>query len=329
MNKISEWIDGITQDLVNPNMLLKDVLLKVQVLAFKLKNEKLKTWVDCELNGYNQNKIPEYRIIPSTVRGNLVQERGFGGYATRNNTTLPIEYLEKKVIDRLTRIQMPTKVSEIEQMVSEKGSYHVNIPHYIYVSFNEILANGWVVDSAWQKISLNSLEGVLSSIKSNLLNFLLELNEEIGDNENYSIMKNKKEVDNLFEKTIGNISGETVNVHIGDRKNKTISKGDDAKINNAQGDSSTQEINTQLKDEIEELSKFIKENLTNLDLDKEDKEDILNEIQRVDSQISRQNPKVTILNTALLTINGILTGITANAVTPIVIERITDIISKL
>ena len=145
----------------------------------------------------------------------------------------------------------------------------------------------------------------------------------------YSCPKNKKEVDNLFEKTIGNISGETVNVHIGDRKNKTISKGDDAKINNAQGDSSTQEINTQLKDEIEELSKFIKENLTNLDLDKEDKEDILNEIQRVDSQISRQNPKVTILNTALLTINGILTGITANAVTPIVIERITDIISKL
>ena len=143
MNKISEWIDGITQDLVNPNMLLKDVLLKVQVLAFKLKNEKLKTWVDCELNGYNQNKIPEYRIIPSTVKGNLVQSRGFGGYATRNNTNLPIEYLEKKVIDRLTRIHMPSKVSEIEQMVIEKGSYSVSIPHYVYVSFNEILANEW------------------------------------------------------------------------------------------------------------------------------------------------------------------------------------------
>lgn len=329
MTKISEWIDVITQDLVNPKVSLKDILLKVQILAFKLKNEKLKLWVDCELNGYVETEIPDYRTIPSSVRGNLVQNRGFGGFATRNDTTLPIEYLEKKAIERLTKVHLATKISEIERMVTEKGSYSVSIPHYVYIHFNEILANNWQVDAAWQKISVNSLEGILSSVKSNLLNFLLELNEEIGDNDNYSIMENKKDVDNLFEKTIGNITGETVNVQIGNRHSKTVSSGDNANINTSQGDSSKQEINTEIKNDIKEFSKLIKEHLDNLGLSNEDEEDIKNEIQRVDSQINRNNPKINILNTALVTINGILTGITANAYTPIVIEKLSLILSKL
>lgn len=329
MTKISEWIDVITQDLVNPEVSLKDILLKVQILAFKLKNEKLKVWVDCELNGYIEAEIPDYRTIPSSVRGNLVQDRGFGSFATRNDTNLPIEYLDKKGIERLTKVHLATKVSEIERMVKEKGSYSINIPHFVYIDINKTLANNWQVDAAWQKISVNSLEGILSSVKSNLLNFLLELNEEIGDNVNYSIMENKKDVDNLFDKTIGNITGETVNVQIGNRKNKTISSGENANINSSQGDSSKQEINTEIKNDIKEFSKILKENLENLGLNSDDEEDIKNEIQRVDSQISRNNPKVNILNTALVTINGILTGITANAYTPIVLEKLSSILSKI
>ncbi|CAM4368762.1 hypothetical protein [Gillisia limnaea] len=329
MKNTSKWIDGIVQDLVDSEKKLKDTLLKVQVLAFKIKNEKLKNWVDSELNGYKDNNIPEYRIIPTPVSGNLVQNRGFGGFLTRNNTTLPIEYLKKETYKRVTRLEFSSKVSEIERMLAQDKSYHIDIPHYIYIEFNESLANGWEVDAAWQKISLNSLEGILSSIKSNLLTFLLELNQEIGDNEDYSIMVKEKNVDKLFEKTIGSISGKTVNVQIGDRSMKTVSKGEKSNLNISQGQDVNQEINIDIKNDVQELIQILNENLENFGLNNEDKEDVCNEINRLETQLDRSNPKFNIINTAIHTINGILTGITANAYTPLVLDKLQDILSKI
>lgn len=52
MKNISQWIDKIIEDLVNPSIKLCDTLLKVQVLAFKIENARLKSWVNLELNGY-------------------------------------------------------------------------------------------------------------------------------------------------------------------------------------------------------------------------------------------------------------------------------------
>jgi hypothetical protein len=329
MENISDWIDGIIQDLVNPEKQLKDTFLKVQVLSFKLKNDRLKIWVDSELNGYVGKDFPDYRIIPSAVYGDLIQNRGFGGFATRNNTVLPIEFLDKEIVKGLITINVTSTVSEIERMISENGSYQINIPHIIQGEISKVLANGWKVDAAWQIMSLNSLEGILSSIKSNLLTFLLELNQEIGNNENYSIMDNKKKVENLFDKTIGNITGETVNVQIGNKNIKTISKGDNANLNIAQGEIIEQELNIDIKNNLEEFSKLLKKNLENLGLNDDDKEDILNEVQRINSQLSREKPKLQIINTAIYSINGILTGITANAYTPIVLEKLGKLISIL
>lgn len=69
-----QWIDLIIEELVEPNHnRLKDILLKTQVLAFKLDNQRLRTWVNNELNGFIE--LPEYRIMPSAVFGNLIQDR--------------------------------------------------------------------------------------------------------------------------------------------------------------------------------------------------------------------------------------------------------------
>ena len=90
MNQTIDWINTIIKELVDPETKLKDTLLKVQVLAFKIKNTKLKEWVNNELNGFIGKEVPSYRKILSAVFGNLIQDRGFVGMMSINNHAILI-----------------------------------------------------------------------------------------------------------------------------------------------------------------------------------------------------------------------------------------------
>lgn len=329
MKNVSQWIDKIIEDLVNPSIKLCDTLLKVQVLAFKIENTRLKSWVNLELNGYVGKEMPDYRKIKTTVEGNLIQNAGFQGVWTRKNVSLPVEYLDSEYWEVLTSVKIDSKVSELEKMLADNGSsYQVNIPHALAQELSKI-TKPWHVDSAWQKISNNSIEGILSTIKSTLLNFLLELNKEFGDNDNLSIMKKKEEVESIFNKTFGTIKSDNVNISIGDKTAQVVNYGDKARLNVGVGDNVTQTINSEQKREIREFVELLEDNLDNLSLDGNEREDIKNELARVETQIKRDYPKLNIINAALSTINGILTGITANAYTPIVLEKLSDLMSIL
>lgn len=328
MNQTIEWINIIIKELVDPQAKLKDTLLKVQVLAFKIKNAKLKEWVDNELNGFVGKEIPIYRKIPSAVFGNLIQDRGFGGMLTRNHQALPIEYLKKNLQETMMNVAINSSVSELEHMIEKGGEYQINIPHIIHNEITKILSNNWVVDSAWQKISLNSIQGIISSIKSNLLTFLLELADEIGEKENIDIMEHKGKIDNLFDKTIGNLSGETINISIGSDNVQTVNTGDSAKINVAKGKKVTQTINIEAQ---QELSKFITELKTQLDqlsLSNDDQIDIVNEISRIEAQLIREKPKYSIINTALNIVKDILIGVAGNALTMPILDKLSWLIGQ-
>lgn len=78
MNNTIDWINTIIEELVNPSNKLKDTLLKVQVLALKIKKWQIERRVENEINGYVGKEVPQYRKIPSVVFGNLMQNRCFG-----------------------------------------------------------------------------------------------------------------------------------------------------------------------------------------------------------------------------------------------------------
>lgn len=83
MSQSIDWINTIIKELTDPEIKLKDTLLKVQVLAFKIKNSRLKNWVNNELNGFIDKEVPLYRRIPSAVFGNLIQRAGFGNIVAK------------------------------------------------------------------------------------------------------------------------------------------------------------------------------------------------------------------------------------------------------
>lgn len=321
MNKTIDWINILIKDIVDPSIKLKDTLLKVKVLAFSLKNTKLSEWVDNELNGYKNNNVPAYRVLPSLVYGNLIQDRGMG-MLTQNHHQLPIEYLEKDIRDSLKEIKIRSSVSELEHMILSGQEYAMSIPHVIFNEITKILSNGWVVNSAWSTITPNSIEGILGSIKSDLLTFLLKLSEEIGENENIDIMVHKNKIDNLFDKTIGHLTGETVNITIGSDNIQSVNSGVNAKINISKGDEVSQTINVDAEDALKQFVTDLKSLIEQLEITPDDKLDLENEIHRIDSQLVRDLPKYPIINQALNVINGILIGVAGNVATPAIVDKL-------
>ena len=325
MKDISKWIDNIIQDLVDTDVKLKDTILKLQVLAFHLEHSELKDWVDKELNGYkNTTTLPIYRKYSGVVYGKVMQDRGFGSALTYNKFKLPTEMIsDKEIRMELEAIHMKSSVAELEHMLEGAEQYAESVSSWYFRLINENLANEWQVQSAWKPITKPSIEKVLNSIKSNLLNFLLELNKKIGDNKDYTIMSKKKEVDELFSSTIGKISANHVNVSIGDKSMQAVNLGESMVV--GQGEQVTINTTTELKD----LIKYIEDNLDKIATDKEDNEDMLIEIERLKTQTKREKPKLNIVNTALETIKGILMGVTSSAIAPTMIEKINHVLSML
>ena len=64
-------IDDLITELTNNNISLTNILIKTKVLAHKLKNDELKTWIDSEQNGYSSNNVPEYRILACQSTGTI------------------------------------------------------------------------------------------------------------------------------------------------------------------------------------------------------------------------------------------------------------------
>src|SRR5258708_7503199 len=86
-------IDEIVEMASDGKHPLADALRKCLILAFGLKNEKLKEWVEKELNGFKRDdEVPEYRRAALHSKGNFT---GPGG-AWLPKRPLPISIIDKK-----------------------------------------------------------------------------------------------------------------------------------------------------------------------------------------------------------------------------------------
>src|SRR5258708_37789848 len=106
-------VDEIVELASDGKQPLADVLRKCLVLAFELKNRKLKKWVEGELNGYRKDdELPEYRIARLPSVGNFSGPMG----AWMPQRPLPLMTLSpehREILDRSTRFNGPIAVYEV------------------------------------------------------------------------------------------------------------------------------------------------------------------------------------------------------------------------
>ena len=276
MSTIIQRINTIISELENPEVRLKNTLLKVQVLAHKLKSLKIQQWVNSELSGYEHGAVvPNYRILATPVLGNFIQNLGYRGTFLRKNQVVSIEYLDKDYYDQLKEFPVGNSVAELEVTLEKENNMIVYVPDITLSKISKLVEpSGWYADKAWQEISSHRIEGLLHSIKASLLNFMLELADEIGEQSNLEMSGNAQYIDQILKKIMENSQGGSFNFISGNNNNQGITTGENTTMNMAQGESINQTVGDSKhyeeldklgvqKESVSELKTIVESNKTN------------------------------------------------------------------
>lgn len=211
-------IEDLINDVTDKSISITDVLIKAKVLAFKLKNEELQSWINEELNGYNGD-LPQYRILHSQVIGELSN-----GYQRAKNYPIPLTSLNKDQREKMTTGYLHQSISTLDDFVnkSEENRMIMNIPPELYGFLSKDLDNGYVIEFARKVIDKTQIIQVLTSIRSKLLDFLLKLDEEAGDKTNIKDLSEgliKEKVASLFS---ASVFGNNTTIIVGDNNTQTL-----------------------------------------------------------------------------------------------------------
>ena len=181
-------LDEIIDLLSNENESLNQALLKTKVLLHKLGNKESTVWVNDEINGYGEGKqVPLYRVVTAQIYGNVANS----GWR-RTKVLLPIDHLTESIKKSLVTETMGHALAVLEEFVSNENN---SLIHPISPGLNQKLSepfgNGYMVESAWIQIERSQVLQVLIEIRSRLLDFVLELQNKLGDNVTNENLKQK------------------------------------------------------------------------------------------------------------------------------------------
>ena len=165
---------------VDPNTDVATLLRKCKILAVRLGSEEFKRWVDHELNGYEKiEDLPEYRILHTESYGDFAGAFGSG----LRNAPIPPLCLPEELRDRITKSYLMQPISAYASLINreEKSDPHEQWPADMTALFGRKIYRDMNCLSAWKVIPHNALIALVDTIKTRVLNFVLEIEEEAPD----------------------------------------------------------------------------------------------------------------------------------------------------
>lgn len=258
MNILNTIIDQLTENEVS----LTTSLLKIKVLASKLKNQELLHWVNKELNGYEENdELPKYRAYDCYVKFDY-----FNGNTFFRDQVVPIHLVPNPERKKLKTFVFLGSIDVLEAYdnVEKDNLLKVELSSGLLSAFTQLFkenGNPFVqVTSIHQVVGINAAKQTISSIRNIALDLILKLIDELGEEiQMEDIIKKRKEANN----TIQHFMKETV-IHNHGNGN-LINTGNDNLIefNITKSDFNSVREALKMKDveenDIEELEKIIGE----------------------------------------------------------------------
>ncbi|MBN6518402.1 hypothetical protein JZM36_16180 [Acinetobacter pittii] len=204
----------IQKDAVNSNVSVSDLLRKCKILAYRLGNEDFKSWVDFELNGYKSHDLlPEYRKLYVGSKGHFVGSFG----RSFNNADIPTHGLPEKLQKICTKAIFTSPIAALESYtVNDKtGQLTESWDLAILAKYGSNMYSDFNCIQAWKVIPIAAVMGIIDTVKTKILNFVLEIeiiNPEAGEAELNSNPIPQDQVSQVFNI---NISGNVQNLASG------------------------------------------------------------------------------------------------------------------
>lgn len=297
MMNYKEFAESILSDLMG-NVSLSDILLKMKIFASKKGDKELLTWISKELAGYENEKPPKYRIIPSGLKVDV-----FVPFRGTSRIDFPAEMIkDREVREKLLNLPFNNPIAEIESLCkegTEDGFIHAKVHAYAYQFISEFI-NG-DIQGATQFVTKASVSQIPVAVKSVIIDFMLKIS-------------NEEEIDfNTFIKSNSTMST-NINITAG-----ILNTGNG--VVNAQGSTNVVGENTIVNgDNKEELLKLIAEidKMASV-LQNAEYNEVSNDIR---TELHKDVPSKSYLKRCFQAIPSILTGVgtgvVANGISPLV-----------
>lgn len=263
-------IENIIEDLVN-DVPISKIMLKAQAIAFALKNEEFSKWVYQEQNGYKDPKrIPDYRKVGSA----LVVNASFPLGRIVNNYHIPIDILPNPVAkEYFTRARILQSITAIEDLcnTSEGKQIYLEVPGVLWRDIEASLVEGNVL-AAKQVLSLSTLKAVVENLKSQLLQFFLELGSNVDID--FNVLANGDAINKIMNQTI---NAGVYNIGDVSLTNSTVVGG--------QGNCVT--IAPKLRNEIEDVLRKVEALRRDVEADEQDIAEVVMDIR---AELEKESP---------------------------------------
>lgn len=169
----------IQMEAVDGSQDLSSLLRKCRILAQRLGNGDLKSWVMKELDGYNEeDELPDYRVLSQA----LILADYFGSFGSQlRNVSVPITAIHEDIRDFIASVQATQGVRQIQEQVAQatEGAIRIAIPPEAYGAIsNSYVREDMVLASAVKIVNTSFLQGILDAVRNRILNFTLELESE-------------------------------------------------------------------------------------------------------------------------------------------------------
>lgn len=173
-------LQEIQRDAVDSKSDLPTLLRKCRILAAKLKNEEFKTWVQNELDGYRAGTtLPGYRRARAQSLGDFA-----GAFSSGlRNAPIPLMSLPNEYREFASTAVFAHGVSELQNMIANNRGNALR--EYWPADLVALVAGNIMQDmnlmQACKIISPSTVVGILDTIRTRILNFVLEIESAAPD----------------------------------------------------------------------------------------------------------------------------------------------------
>jgi len=160
--------DEIRMDILG-SVMLSSILRKAKVLAYSLKNQDFKDWIEHELNGYGRNNaLPEYRKISTESHGNFVNSAW-----KVTDAPIPTNNIPEELREVINNVEMTHSIGELESLIETMNNSQQDTLQWSWPANFLLLLNGRVYAymsciGAWRVITKGHLTKIIENTRNRI-----------------------------------------------------------------------------------------------------------------------------------------------------------------
>lgn len=167
----------IQEAAVDSDVPIASLLRKCKILAARLGNADFKAWINAELNGYpSKDAVPQYRVMSVHSKGHFSGPAGSG----LKNADIPLLCIPEELRQSLRETHLTDAIAGLESLVkdSKGGIAQEPWPPDVVAYVGQGIYQGMNCVQAWKVIPISRVVAALDSVRTRILNFVLEIEVE-------------------------------------------------------------------------------------------------------------------------------------------------------